>query len=54
MISIQTMLLFSEDPNSDAVLFGPYDNGGNPGAYENWDFDDTTALSCRKRLQNGY
>ncbi|MDG5490069.1 T9SS type A sorting domain-containing protein [Psychroserpens sp. SPM9] len=35
---------FVEDTNSDAVLFGPFNNAGNPGVYENWDFDATTPL----------
>jgi len=44
---------FVEDPGSDAVLFGPFDNSANPGVYENWDFDATDALTSGKGYRMG-
>ncbi|MDC1504635.1 T9SS type A sorting domain-containing protein, partial [Winogradskyella sp.] len=36
---------FVEDPGSNAVLFGPFDNSANPGVYVNWDFSATNELT---------
>ncbi|APY08228.1 hypothetical protein BWZ20_07895 [Winogradskyella sp. J14-2] len=44
---------FVEDPSSDAVLFGPFDNAANPGVYVNWDFDATTSMSAGNGFRMG-